>query len=251
MYIKPILFPPYFSQRKYILYSNLKHVDYLYTFTFNIDVRSIWIGPAIEIFVDIRTKCPKYIVIVHSIQNFALALWNIAHLSGAKVWSVLISESVPVVTNIHHFLDLSAGIVSHIAECVNIYPEMRTFLIFYGTTPQISVLYPLSHIICVSNWFINKVRWLCDYVYCLSASSSIPKDLLLWAVGILHNFGQLWWNISKCVLTLTTSTMLDSWTANVLLQLQILLLLCQINVSSVNSNAPTNNYKTQRRKVNS
>ena len=91
------------------------------------------------------------------------------------MWSVLISESVPVVTNIHHFLVLSAGIVSHIAECVNIYPEMRTFLIFYGTTPQISVLYLLSHIICVSNWFINKVRWLCDYVYCLSASSSFPR----------------------------------------------------------------------------
>ena len=144
---------------------------------------------------DIWTKCPKYIVIVLSIQNFALALWNIAHLSVAKVWSVLIIESVPVVTNIHHFLDLSAGIVSHIAECVNIYPEMRTFLIFYGTTPQISVLYPLSHIICVSNWFINKVGdYVIRYVYCLS-------DLLLWAVGIfvfcrtLVSFGEIFQNV--------------------------------------------------------
>ena len=153
-----------------------------------------------------------------------------------------------MVTNIHHFLVLSAGIVSHIAECVNIYPERRTFLIFYGTNPQISVLYLLSHIICVSNWFINKVRWLCDYVYCLSASSSFPRDLLLWAVDNLQNFGQLWWNISKCVSTLTTSTALDSWTANVLLQLQILLLLCQINVSSVNSNAPTNNKQNTKEK---
>ena len=187
----------------------------------------------------------QVIVIVLSIQNFALALPNIAHLFGAKVWSVLISESVPVVTNIHHFLDLSAGIVSHIAECVNIYPEMRTFLIFYGTAPQISVLYPLSHIICASNWFINKVG---DYVIMFIVYLTCCCEL---SMGILYNFGQLWWNISKCVLTLTTSTALDSWTANVLLQLQILLLLCQINVSSVNSNAPTNKNKTLRRKVNS
>ena len=126
---------------------------------------------------------------VYYIVNFALAIGIVKYRSllfGAKVWSVLICESVPVVTNIHHFPVLSAGIVSHIAECVNIYPELRTFLIFYGTTPQISVLYLLSHIICVGNWFINKVRWLCDYVYCLSASSSIPRDLLLlWAVSIL------------------------------------------------------------------
>ena len=62
-------------------------------------------------------------------------------------------------------------------------------------------------------------------------------------------WSQLWWNISKCVSTLTTSTAaLDSWTANVLLQLQILLLLCQINVSSVNSNAPTNNKQNTKEK---
>ena len=74
----------------------------------------------------------------------------------------MISESVPVVTNIHHFPVLSAGIVSHIAECVNIYPERRTFLIFYGTTPQISVLYLLSPISSAS--VIGLSIKLGDYV---------------------------------------------------------------------------------------